>query len=85
MATEEMPGEDRELLGPLAEFVRERRGKLGYTQQQLAQRVGVGLRFIRELEGDKASLRLDKVNQVLKFLGAELAPRALTRRDTTDA
>jgi y4mF family transcriptional regulator len=66
---------------PIVRFVRERRTKLGYTQQQLAQRVGVGLRFLRELEGGKPSLRLDKVNQVLRFLGAELAPRPLNSRD----
>ena len=39
------------------------------TQVELAQRVGVGLRFIRELERGKPSVRMDKVNQVLDFFG----------------
>jgi y4mF family transcriptional regulator len=63
---------------PLATFVRERRRALGYTQPQLAERAGTGLRFIRELEQGKRSLRLDKVNQVLAFFGAEMRPVALS-------
>jgi y4mF family transcriptional regulator len=66
-------------LGPVSKFVRSRRAKLGYTQEELAQRVGVGLRFIRELETGKATLRMDKVNQVLNYFGAELAPQPLSR------
>ena len=33
---------------------------------------GVGLRFVRELEQGKKTLRLDKVNQVLALFGAEV-------------
>lgn len=39
------------------------------TQVELAERVGVGLRFIRELERGKPTVRMDKVNQVLEFFG----------------
>ena len=53
----------------IAEFVKERRKKLGMTQVVLADRAGVGLRFLRELEQGKTNLRLDKVNQVLKMFG----------------
>jgi len=35
-------------------------------------RAGVGLRFVRELEQGKKTLRLDKVNQVLALFGAEV-------------
>ena len=42
------------------------------TQIEFAKRVGVGLRFIRDLEQGKSSVRLDKVNQVLEFLGHHL-------------
>ncbi len=42
------------------------------TQQDLADRSGVGLRFIRELEQGKKTVRLDKVNQVLSLFGHEL-------------
>jgi conserved domain protein len=38
----------------------------------LAMRAGVGLRFVRELEQGKKTLRLDKVNQVLALFGAEV-------------
>lgn len=47
----------------------------GLTQAQLAKRAGVGLRFIRELEQDKPTVRLDKVNRVLELLGHELCIR----------
>ena len=55
-------------------FVKERRRRLGLTQPDLADRAGVGLRFIRELERGKPSVRVDKVNQVLALFGHHLAP-----------
>ena len=58
----------------LSNFVKEKRKKLGLTQPQLAERAGVGLRFIRELEQGKKSLQMDKVNQVLFLFGHELGP-----------
>jgi uncharacterized protein len=58
-----------------ADFIRKRRRQLGLTQVELAQKAGVGLRFIRELEGgEKETLRIDKVNQVLILFGHRLAP-----------
>jgi y4mF family transcriptional regulator len=45
------------------------------TQVQLAKRAGVGLRFVRELEQGKSTVRLDKVDQVLGLLGYELCIR----------
>ena len=39
------------------------------TQKEFAKRTGVGLRFIRDFEQGKDSVRLDKVKQVLEFLG----------------
>ena len=44
------------------------------TQEDLAEKAGVGLRFVRDLEQGKTTLRMDKVNQVLSLFGAELAP-----------
>ena len=58
----------------LIQFVKHRRKQLGLTQVDLADRAGVGLRFVRELEQGKKTLRLDKVNQVLALFGHELAP-----------
>ena len=54
------------------EFVKERRRLVHLTQPELAEKAGVGLRFVRELEQGKETLRLDKVNQVLKLFGHEL-------------
>ena len=41
---------------------------------EMSQKSGVGLRFVREMEQGKETLRLDKVNQVLALFGAEMAP-----------
>ena len=56
----------------LADFVKEKRRAVKLTQPELAEKAGVGLRFIRELEQGKPTLRLDKVNQVLSLFGFEL-------------
>lgn len=56
----------------ISEFVKEKRRLVNLTQPQLAEKAGVGLRFVRELEQGKESLRLDKVNQVLQLFGHEV-------------
>ncbi len=56
----------------LAEFVKEKRKQLKLTQPELAEKAGVGLRFLRELENGKESVRLDKANQVLALFGASV-------------
>ena len=48
------------------------RKKLGLNQVEFAKRAGIGLRFLRELEQGKVSVRLDKLMQVLDFLGCHL-------------
>jgi y4mF family transcriptional regulator len=58
----------------LINFIKQRRKKLGLTQQELAEKAGVGLRFIRDLEQGKDSLRMDKVNDVLRLFGHKLGP-----------
>ena len=65
----------------LSRFVKNQRKKHRLTQPQLADRAGVGLRFIRDLEQGKPTLRLDKVNQVLALFGAKLGPVPLTQED----
>ncbi len=59
-------------LPELSIFARNRRKQLGYTQEQLAFRSGLNLRFIREFELGKKTARLDKVMHLLEFLGATL-------------
>lgn len=56
----------------LANFVKAKRKSVKLTQPELAEKAGVGLRFIRELEQGKESLRLDKVNQVLQLFGYQV-------------
>jgi len=56
----------------LAEFIKDKRKSVKLTQPELAEKAGVGLRFIRELEQGKETLRLDKVNQVLQLFGYEV-------------
>lgn len=61
---------------PLIEFIKKKRRGLLLTQKGLADRAGVGLRFIREMEQGKISLRLDKVNHVLALFGHRMEPVA---------
>ncbi|MGZ3775942.1 MAG: helix-turn-helix domain-containing protein [Bdellovibrio sp.] len=59
-------------LSPIAFFVRNRREELGYTQEELAFRAGLSIRFVKEFELGKKTVRLDKVTDLLNFLGATL-------------
>lgn len=56
----------------VSDFVRQKRKTVKLTQPELAEKAGVGLRFLRELEQGKQTLRMDKVNQVLKLFGYDL-------------
>lgn len=58
----------------IAEHIKAKRKLFHLTQVELAERAGVGLRFIRELERGKVTVQLDKVNLVLKLFGEELKP-----------
>ena len=57
---------------PISKQIQILRKKANLTQKEFAKRVGVGLRFVSDLEQGKSSVRLDKVNQVLEFLGHHL-------------
>jgi y4mF family transcriptional regulator len=65
----------------LSVFTKEKRKLLNLTQQDLADKAGVGIRFIRDLEQGKDSLRMDKVNQVLNLFGQELGPVPVNKKD----
>ena len=58
----------------LSSYVKEMRKQFRLTQVDLAAKSGVGLRFVRELEQGKETLRLDKVKQVLLLFGQEIGP-----------
>lgn len=55
-------------------YIKEKRKKAGLTQEEFAMRSGLGLRFVRELEQGKETVRLDKVNQALAMFGKEAVP-----------
>ncbi|NMB32989.1 MAG: helix-turn-helix transcriptional regulator [Clostridium sp.] len=63
----------------LSDYVKRMRKQYDLTQVDLSEKAGVGLRFVRELEQGKQTLRMDKVNQVLNLFGAELAPAPMDR------
>lgn len=58
----------------LGEYIRGKRKLYNLTQIELAERSGVGVRFIRELERGKTTVQLDKINQVLALFGEILEP-----------
>ena len=60
----------------LAPFIKYNREKLGLTQEMLADKTGVGIHFIRNIEQGRTSLKMDKVNRVLALFGYRLAPVA---------
>lgn len=68
-------------MNSISKFVKHRRKSLKITQEELAFKAGVGLRFVRELEQGKTTLKLDKVNQVLDLFGCELG---VIRKEVVD-
>ena len=58
----------------LSKFIKTKRKALKLTQLDPSDKAGVGIRFIRELEAGKRTVRLDKINQVLDLFGYELGP-----------
>jgi y4mF family transcriptional regulator len=67
----------------LSDLVKRKRKSVQLTQPELAEKAGVGLRFIRELEQGKETLGLDKVNEVLKLFGCEVG--AVLKTDNPDS
>lgn len=61
-------------MNKIAKYVKEQRKFLGLTQEEFAMRSGLGLRFVRELEQGKQTVRLDKVNQALAMFSMEAVP-----------
>jgi y4mF family transcriptional regulator len=62
----------KENLNNISVHVKTKRKQNKLTQPELALKAGVGLRFVRDLEQGKNTLRMDKVNDVLRLFGEEL-------------
>lgn len=69
----------RENLTELSLYIKNKRKQNKLTQPELAMKAGVGLRFVRDLEQGKSSLRMDKVNDVLRLFGEMLGPVKMDR------
>ena len=61
-------------MNTIAEFIKQKRREMGLTQEEFAIRSGLGLRFVRELEQGKETVRMDKVNQALSMFGMKAVP-----------
>ena len=61
-------------MNPIAVFIKKKRKEAGLTQEEVAMRSGLGLRFIRDLEQGKSTVRMDKVNAALTMFGMEAGP-----------
>ena len=61
-------------MSTIGDYITKERKKAGLTQEDFALRSGLGLRFVRELEQGKETVRLDKVNQALAMFGKEAVP-----------
>lgn len=66
-------------MNEIGKFVKENRKRIGLTQVEFSIRSGLGLRFVRELESGKSTVRLDKVNQALAMFGMQAVPGKINR------
>ena len=64
-------------MNTIAKYVKTERKKAGLTQEEFAIRSGLGLRFVRELEQGKETVRMDKVNQALAMFGMMAVPGSI--------
>ena len=62
------------IMNQISIFIKENRKAAGLTQEEFALRSGLGLRFVRELEQGKPTVRMDKVKQALAMFGMEAVP-----------
>ena len=60
--------------GPFAIFFKQKRKETSLTQAELARKAGVGIRFVRDVEQGKSSVRLDRLNAVLSLFGFWAGP-----------
>ncbi|MBC7642810.1 MAG: helix-turn-helix transcriptional regulator [Flavobacterium sp.] len=68
----------------ISRYVKKRRKQSQLTQPEMALKAGVGLRFVRDLEQGKNTLRMDKVNDVLRLFGETLGVIPIDREKILD-
>ena len=61
-------------MNKIAKYIKKNRKDAGLTQEEFAMRSGLGLRFVRELEQGKETVRMDKVNVALAMFDMEAVP-----------
>lgn len=72
---------NRITMNQIATFIKQKRKEAGLTQEEFAIRSGLGLRFVRELEQGKETVRMDKVNQALAMFGVVAIPGKLSENE----
>jgi y4mF family transcriptional regulator len=60
-------------------FIKQKRLATKLTQLELAEKAGLGIRFVRDVEQGKKTVRLDKVNQLLQLFGYEIGAQQINR------
>ena len=68
-------------MNKIADFIKQSRKAAGLTQEEFALRSGLGLRFVRELEQGKQTVRMDKVNQALAMFGMVAVPGRIQKEE----
>lgn len=65
----------------IGEFIKKKRMTAKLTQRELAQKAGVGLRLIRDIEQNRQrAFRTDTINKILRLFGKCLGPVDLSGR-----
>lgn len=67
-------------LNDISIHVKKRRKQCKLTQPEMALKAGVGLRFVRDLEQGKETMRIDKINDVLRLFGETLGVVPIDRQ-----
>ena len=65
-------------------FIKRKRKEAHLTQADFAVKSGLGLKFVRDLEQGKPTVRLDKVNQALSMFGFEAGPVRKSKGETDE-
>lgn len=65
----------------ISKFLKQKRKEYGISQIEFAEKSGLGLRFVRELEQGKSTVRLDKVNRALSMFGYTVTIRPMEEEE----